>query len=903
MSTSPRRLGKYELRERLGRGGMGEVWKAFDTQLQRNVAIKLLLADLQSDPSFVSRFQREAQVIASLHHPNIVQIYDFQVSQQTDSENATAYMVMDYVEGRTLANYIRDTSRLGKFPPAADLLHLFTPISTAIDYAHEKGMIHRDIKPANILLDKRLTSRNPMGEPILTDFGIAKLLGTSSNTLSGWWFGTPLYTSPEQARGYPGNERSDLNSLGVILYEICTGVLPFHGENAAAILMQHVNATPTSPVLINPNIPPALTLVILRSIAKDPAARFPNAAAMTIAIAEALSMAIPEILSQRAGQSQPFYSMGAISDPNYPGPVQPYLTPNLAPPMAPQIALQTNPSFPTLPSSGPGFTPVGGISGSSPMRQSAPNMPIMSMPSTPIQDGSHYFMIQEYVGGENLKERLDRLNQPMGEQEVLIYASQVLDILNDLAKQTPPVVHGDIKPANIVIGTKDRRAHLVGFGGALADVTRNNQPKQTPASAGTAGYVPLEQLQGNADPRSDLYALAATMHHLLTNRNPRNNPPFVYPLASMQNPRVSLEAERVLVRGLTNDITQRYQSAVEMKRDIDDILLRRYGISGDMSNFALGFSGPMGAINTTNAPTSKKATPRIGELLHLPGTTSTASAISQPGPLPQQRRSYSLRNILIVVLLILVVLGGLSYALLSLRNNHSSATVTLNTGTRTGLGIGVTKAADGEYIGLSDGTFAFDTDRIDGNLMRQGAAKLKAGDVNGAKALWRAAAAQDTSDAEPLIYLEDQNVLASGYPYITLVVGTLFDRADVSVGRGDLQGAYVVQKEYNDGFKLPGGTQVRLLVANTGNVAAYAKPVAQQIVQASQTDKTIVGVMGWPYSSRTLNAINILAGAHIPMVSQTATSVVLTGISPYFFRVAPPDTSQAAAGAKYAEQT
>src|SRR5438046_7413772 len=116
MSTSPGRLVKYELRERLGRGGMGEVWKAFDTQLQRYVAIKLLHADLQSDPSFVSRFQREAQVIASLHHANIVQIYDFQISQPPESESTTAYMVMDYVEGQTLAGYIRSTSRVGEFP-------------------------------------------------------------------------------------------------------------------------------------------------------------------------------------------------------------------------------------------------------------------------------------------------------------------------------------------------------------------------------------------------------------------------------------------------------------------------------------------------------------------------------------------------------------------------------------------------------------------------------------------------------------------------------------------------------------------------------------------------------------------------------------------------------------------
>src|SRR5438067_5998092 len=215
MSTNPRRLGKYELQERLGRGGMGEVWKASDTQLQRHVAIKLLHAELQNDTSFTARFQREAQVIASLHHPNIVQLYDFQVSQPSEAENAICYMVMDYVEGQTLAQYIRSTSRVGRYPSAAEIVQLFAPISLAIDYAHQKGMIHRDIKPSNILLDKRNTARNPMGEPVLTDFGVAKLLGVSSSTLSSSQSGTPLYSSPEQARGYPGNERSDLYSLGV----------------------------------------------------------------------------------------------------------------------------------------------------------------------------------------------------------------------------------------------------------------------------------------------------------------------------------------------------------------------------------------------------------------------------------------------------------------------------------------------------------------------------------------------------------------------------------------------------------------------------------------------------------------------------------------------------------------
>ena len=206
-------------------------------------------------------------------------------------------MVMDYIEGPTLADYIAHTSARQHFPPASDLVRLFACISSAVDYAHQHGVIHRDIKPANILLDQHTRSRNPMGEPLLTDFGLAKLLGTSTSLASGFWSGTELYLSPEQAQGYVGNERSDLYALGVILYELCTGMPPFQGESPTLILQQHVTATPTSPVLLNPAIPPALTMVILRGLAKDPAARFPSASAMTQALAHALSVEVPEDLS------------------------------------------------------------------------------------------------------------------------------------------------------------------------------------------------------------------------------------------------------------------------------------------------------------------------------------------------------------------------------------------------------------------------------------------------------------------------------------------------------------------------------------------------------------------------------------------------------------------------------
>ena len=334
MSTEPlKRLDKYQLEERLGYGGMAEVWKAFDPQLQRHVAIKILHANLQSDPNFVTRFQHEAQAIASLRHPNIVPVHDFQVTrsltQTLDANNPTAFMVMSYVEGQTLASYIAATSAHGQFPSATQLVNIFTSISLAIDYAHQKGMIHRDIKPANILLDKHNTTHNPVGEPILTDFGLARLLGASTGLTTATQPGTPLYTSPEQAQGYAGNERSDLYSLGVILYEMVTGVPPFRGNTPVEVLSQHIHATPISPVLINPTIPPALTLVIMTAIAKDPNARFTRATSMAAALAEALHVPLPDAISQ------PIY-----------------------PPDVPDMATHIGESFQGVAVSSPAFTPA-----------------------------------------------------------------------------------------------------------------------------------------------------------------------------------------------------------------------------------------------------------------------------------------------------------------------------------------------------------------------------------------------------------------------------------------------------------------------------------------------------------------------------------------------------------------
>ncbi len=202
-----------------------------------------------------------------------------------------------------------------------------------------------------------------------------------------------------------------------------------------------------------------------------------------------------------------------------------------------------------------------------------------------FQEGSRYFMVQEYVEGENLDARMERTRRPMEEQDALRYAAEVLDILDYLEQQKPPLVHRDIKPANIIIGAKDQRAHLVDFGIARAYAPSEARRKQTTA-LGTPGYAPPEQYQGNAEPRSDLYALAATLYYLLTDRDPTEYPPFQFPPARTVNPLLSADIEAVLTRALMLDINQRYQTALEMKRDIDAILFRYFdepdGLSTDL---------------------------------------------------------------------------------------------------------------------------------------------------------------------------------------------------------------------------------------------------------------------------------------------------------------------------------
>lgn len=265
---------RYAQRTLMGRGGMGSVYRAYDSRLRRWVALKIMHADLGLRPGFLDRFIREAQVAAMLEHPNIVTVHDI------EPIGDSIQMVMSWIEGEDLQRILE---REGALAPdrAARLLD---QMAAALDHAHLRAqpVLHRDIKPSNIMVGSN-------ERVILTDFGIARLIGDVSLTQAGQMVGTPAYMAPETVQGSEADARADVYALGVVLYQMLTGRAPFHAETPLALLHAHVHTPPPPPRTVAPGLPPAVDQVLLRALAKEPSARFQTAGELARAFRAALS--------------------------------------------------------------------------------------------------------------------------------------------------------------------------------------------------------------------------------------------------------------------------------------------------------------------------------------------------------------------------------------------------------------------------------------------------------------------------------------------------------------------------------------------------------------------------------------------------------------------------------------
>jgi serine/threonine protein kinase/Tfp pilus assembly protein PilF len=253
-------LGKYQVIERLGRGGMAEVYRAYQPSMDRYVAVKVMHAYLADDKDFTERFKREAKSVGALRHPNIVQVIDF------DMADDVYYMVMEFIPGDTLKAMLERRGAL----PIGEALDFTIKLADALAYAHHEGMLHRDIKPANVLFTKG-------GEPVLTDFGVARIMGSTHLTASGAIVGTPAYMSPEAGRGDQVDARADIYSLGIVLYEMLTGAVPFDADTPYAVIFKHINDPLPMPRQYVPDLPDEIEALLLRSLAKDKEARYQTA--------------------------------------------------------------------------------------------------------------------------------------------------------------------------------------------------------------------------------------------------------------------------------------------------------------------------------------------------------------------------------------------------------------------------------------------------------------------------------------------------------------------------------------------------------------------------------------------------------------------------------------------------
>lgn len=479
------------------------------------------------------------------------------------------------------------------------------------------------------------------------------------------------------------------------------------------------------------------------------------------------------------------------------------------------------------------------------------------------EQGSYYIVLQ-YPDGESLGTLLKRQGGALPERMVAEFGRQLCEMLAHLARQRPPLVHGSIDPETIIVSPDKKRVSLI----HLPLFPPEAQP---PGQANApSGYLSPEQTRGIVDPSVDLYAVAATLHHAVTGYDPRERLAFFHPPARRLNPAVTPGMESILSQALRLSSAQRYTRPIDMLKDL----------SGLVASYP---------------PTSE-------ETLH----PATNPLLLDSTSMRKRSRNRSLLSVGILAGVSLIIL--ISFLVAYFRpfslntagdNLAQDATVTAQEQIALTSELALeARTFQKEGIGISDGRFAFDiyAGRNDVSLKQQAAQAIQHGDLSTAVNLLTQATTADPTDAEAQIYNEDLHILQAGASYVTVVLGIALDSSATAYlrARANLQGAYLAQHEINTSNTLA-HLKLRILIDNSGgnndNVATVAQFIANRVAKAGNPDH-IIAVVGWPFSSQTIDARDIIAAVHLPLVSETASSVKLSGSSPYFFRVNPPDDAQ-----------
>lgn len=474
-----------------------------------------------------------------------------------------------------------------------------------------------------------------------------------------------------------------------------------------------------------------------------------------------------------------------------------------------------------------------------------------------------YFIVLQHIEGDSLATVLKQQGGALPERMVAEFGRQLCEMLSILARHQPPIVHGSISPETIIVSRDRSRVSLI-----QVPLLPPKEPVMSMTNA-ASGYRAPEQARGNIEPSSDLYVVAVTLHYAVTGYDPSERMTFFHPPARRLNPTVTPRMEAILAQQLRLSVAQRYARPSDMQKDLSALIT---SYRNDSDRLVAPTTAPLGLDSIQ---------------------------------LRQRSRNRSLLDIGIFAAVGIIILFG--FLLVSLRpfagTSATPASPTPNV-TATSLARQQAELAlemqtyQKKGIGISDGRFAFDiyAGRNDINEKKLAAQAIQHNDLSSAVELLRKATTEDPIDGEAQIYNEDVHLLQSGAPDVTIVLGLPIDGsdADLSIDRNDMESAFLVQHKVNVDNLLPGGLKLRILVDSSGakndDVGTVAQFIANR-VKSGNLDH-IIAVVGWPYSTQTINARDIIASVHVPLISQSASSVTLTGSSPYFFRVNPPDDQQ-----------